>query len=359
MLIKPIIMFEFVGGKMKRPTALGIYIFAGGFTLGVKKYFKVLAHFDMGYGANVMRVNQPDIPLYLDEKYWPIEQFKSKVDFIYGNPPCAPWSLAGRQAWNAKQRPSHDKNWWQIDPRVQWVRRQFNLLVQIKPKIWVWESVPQAFKNGYPLIQELTQKALNLGYSVSYVHYNAMYLGSYQNRKRFFMVAHKVRIPWSLPKFKSPLTSTQALALYDKTGDHGFLQLSNVPPTFLKRAKPGSLRTAQKLCEAWCSHRFPFMAKKLAKDQPACGITSCFLVHPTLDRFLTIGELLFLAGFPTSYKLFGSIYSKGSLIGRGVAPPVGAWLAKQVYSGIKRNQATSDTVTNIDILKPPGKITIL
>ena len=43
--------------------ALGSYIFAGGFTIGVKKHFDIEAHFegDGAYGADTFSLNYPDI----------------------------------------------------------------------------------------------------------------------------------------------------------------------------------------------------------------------------------------------------------------------------------------------------------
>ena len=46
--------------------ALGTYIFAGGFTLGVKKHFDVLAHFEdkPGLYKKTVKANFPDLPIY-------------------------------------------------------------------------------------------------------------------------------------------------------------------------------------------------------------------------------------------------------------------------------------------------------
>ncbi len=75
--------------------AIGSHIFAGGFTIGVKKHFNVLAHFEGdGYGADTFSLNYPEIPVFVGPENWPTGDYKD-VDFIYGNPPCAPWSTLG------------------------------------------------------------------------------------------------------------------------------------------------------------------------------------------------------------------------------------------------------------------------
>ena len=50
--------------------ALGTYIFAGGFTLGVKKHFDVLAHFEEkpGLYKKTAKANFPNLPIYEGEE---------------------------------------------------------------------------------------------------------------------------------------------------------------------------------------------------------------------------------------------------------------------------------------------------
>jgi len=52
--------------RCRRFRAVGAYIFAGGFTLGVRQHFNGLCHLEEGsYGVATMRKNQPDIILEL------------------------------------------------------------------------------------------------------------------------------------------------------------------------------------------------------------------------------------------------------------------------------------------------------
>ena len=53
--------------------ALGAYIFAGGFALGVKKHFDILAHFEMKPGVykKTFQANFPNIEYYEGEENWP------------------------------------------------------------------------------------------------------------------------------------------------------------------------------------------------------------------------------------------------------------------------------------------------
>ena len=84
---------------MTKPTAIGAYIFAGGFTLGVREHFEVRAHLEESkYGVATFTKNQPGIPVYFPPENWPISTLKrdhEPIHFVYGNPPCAAWSGAG------------------------------------------------------------------------------------------------------------------------------------------------------------------------------------------------------------------------------------------------------------------------
>ena len=108
--------------------ALGTYIFAGGFTLGVSKHFDVDAHFESkpGLYKKTFKANFPDIPVYEGEDDWPRKKFKNKIDFVYCNPPCAPWSNLGGAQKGAGA--------WRDDPRIKCWRDSFNLLKDLKPK---------------------------------------------------------------------------------------------------------------------------------------------------------------------------------------------------------------------------------
>ncbi len=55
--------------SVKMYKVIGSFIFAGGFTVGVSKYFDVLAHLeDSNYGVNTFSANHPNIPVYIGEK---------------------------------------------------------------------------------------------------------------------------------------------------------------------------------------------------------------------------------------------------------------------------------------------------
>ena len=69
----------------RKPTALGVDIFAGLFTCGVKQAgFEVLGHLEHGnYGVKSALANYPKLDIRVGYDNWEPERFKGKVDFIY------------------------------------------------------------------------------------------------------------------------------------------------------------------------------------------------------------------------------------------------------------------------------------
>lgn len=78
------------------PTALGVHIFAGGFTCGVRAAgFRILGHLeDTPYGVESARRNFPGLDVRVGEGDWREAEFAGRVDFLYSNPPCFSASTA-------------------------------------------------------------------------------------------------------------------------------------------------------------------------------------------------------------------------------------------------------------------------
>jgi site-specific DNA-cytosine methylase len=55
---------------------------------------------------------------YEGEEEWPRKKYKGKIDFVYCNPPCAPWSNLGS---NSKRRTRLGED----DPRIACWRNSF------------------------------------------------------------------------------------------------------------------------------------------------------------------------------------------------------------------------------------------
>jgi DNA (cytosine-5)-methyltransferase 1 len=336
--------------------ALGAYIFAGGFTLGVRRHFDVRCHLEGdSYGVATVKHNMPELPVYHGPERWPLAELRREPwDLVYGNPPCAPWSQAGGVV--------HGRD-WREDPRVDCVRRHFGLLEELRPTVWVWESVPRAFTAGQELIRDLTERAQALGYAVTYLFQNAKWLGAPQNRPRFFFVAHRVRLTAAPVDFTAPLTPAEVLGRMNDIGE----QTWTLRPDLVELLP--DLKAGKRLVELWDARHPPETAERNAQgrlrgrppfgwhrcpwDRPANAVVGAMTVHPREDRLLTVKELAALCGFPPDYEFVGS--GQNSLIARGVCPPVGEWLARGVRESIEAGEPTAPVVELVDLREPPGE----
>lgn len=348
---------------MKKLNAVGAYIFAGGFTLGVREHFNILCHLEESpYGVATTRHNMPDLDIFVGPENWPLKEMQEwDIDFLYGNPPCAAWSVAGHTRTKGKDK-------WKTDPRVNCTIRHFDLLRQLRPKVWAWESVTQAYTKGAEFVRALEADALEMGYSVIYVLHDAQWLGLPQRRKRFFMLCHRVDLSPQAPNWSPPPTPLDFLSLAKPSGEPPVTpgDLRNFPPSFLKNVKPG-----ERLLRHWeranpeetrvikpngdVQGRPSYGHYRLPIDRPGNAIVGYSVVHPTEHRFLTVPEMQVLSGFPPDYHFTpGGASARAAELARGVCPPVGEWLARWVAAGIRNGRPVkSPTVRLATFLAPP------
>lgn len=348
-----------VGTKAERKlTAVGAYVFAGGFTVGVKAAgFDVLCHLedDPPYGAEVVRKNFPGLPIHAGYDAWPVDYFAGRdVDFVYGNPPCA--------AWSGNNPRSHVDGSWKTDPRVSCTRRHFSLLAALSPKVWAWESVTQAPDKGKELVDELSDEAITNGYSVTQLFHDAKYMGTPQTRKRWFLVAHRVEIDLSLSHLLPEMDAVKVLSkikpkgppAYDSGGNASFDEhLPSIPPgTRLRAWQEANLVPKGGWVVKSNGHfkgRVGFGHVRLKSRGPASATVGYSMVHPIDHRFMSLNEVQAVAGFPQSYQFTGSTNGAKDLdyIARGVCPPVGEWLARRVAQAVRDDVPVSDLVKSV------------
>lgn len=336
----------------KRPlTAIGCYIFAGGFTLGVRKHFRVLAHLEEGpYGTETARHNIPELKhaIFTDKDAWPAERL-GQVDFVYCNPPCAPWSRASE----GRAVP------WRLDPRLGCVQRAFSLVERVRPKVWAWESVRGAWTHGRPMVDELVARASALGYVATALLVDAARHGVPQRRLRFFLVLHRVALPWEPTGLRRE--RTVADALLDKRFKTATAAKTN--PEYVKLLHKMSSdeidlrQTFERLNKRYVDQKVAagekvtgrpsFLTRRLRPDRPALVLTGgAHHFHPTEDRMITVEESAALCGYPRSFKFIGPLSKQYAQVAQAVTPPVGEYLARVVSRGLTagRRPAGSEVV---------------
>lgn len=326
----------------KKFKALGVYIFAGGFTLGVKQHFEVLTHFEDGlYGVETAVTNRLIKQAFTDPAQWPVKDYTGKVDFLYGNPPCAPWSMA------SSGRGYH----WTVDPRVNAVRRMTELLRTIKPKVWAWESVRPTFVKGRELVDAVAFEAMKHGYHATVLMVDGQYHGVAQVRKRMFLVLSKVELPWTIGSRTEPMTVREAFKGVKRSKNfhqtYKSLEINQIPPKFAKLIKPG-----QRACHVWntlhedavrrtgekMKGRPGFLKFRLAWDMTSPVLLGgASLLHPVEHRYISIEESAALCGYPRDFQFKGGLSKQYAQIAQAVMPPVAEYLARQVKKGLEKN----------------------
>lgn len=345
----------------KNRTALGVHIFAGGFTVGVKAAgFDVLAHLeDSGYGSPSARMNWPEMPIHVGgTDAWPLDSLRGRVDLVYCNPPCAVFSPMGIVT-------TRGEGAWRTDPRLGCWYSAFDVLPATEPAVWACESVPQVYTRGREMIDELTRRALSLNYSVVHLAEDAKWTGLPQSRKRFFLVCHRPEIDLQFDyPFDDPPTVGEVLSRVKTPGhttSHPKIapliqhtpEGGRVSTTWMER-NPGwdSRRNAQ----GKVAGRPSFQDKRLSRDSVMPAYVGDKFYHPTQHRMIGINEAKALCGYPLDFKLEGRPGGWGSLLARAVMPSVGEWLARCVDESLSRPRLRrSPGVRLIDLVKPPGR----
>lgn len=326
---------------MKRFKALGVCVFAGGFTLGVRKHFECLAHFEEGpYGVETALKNKVVPVVFTDPAAWPIKEFAGKVDFIYANPACAPWSVA-----------SHGREiHWTEDPRVNSVRRAYQLLDKLKPDVWAWESVRPAFIKGRALVNTIAKDAMAQGYDATVLMVTGTYHGVPQPRRRFFLVLHRVALPWEPTGIKKTPTVREAWkgGFKTQTISTTWQHTTIAKWLSLKACKPGErpAKLFTKKNAAAAAARLPgdkligrpsHQWQRLDWDKPSAVMTGgCLRIHPDEARPITVEEQAALCGYPRSFRFYGSLSQQYAQTAQAVMPPVGEYLARIVRMGLEQ-----------------------
>jgi DNA (cytosine-5)-methyltransferase 1 len=343
----------------KSLNALGYHIYAGGFTVGVQKHFNVVAHLEhSNYGVKSAKMNFPKLPIYVKEDNWPSftdgTEVPPKIDLLYGNPPCAAFSIIG-------------KHKGANDPRLYYHEKFQDLIKVINPNVAVLESVQGLLKKGAELVDDFCQIP---GYAFYIVKHDAQYLGVPQCRKRVFLVASKYKIDWFARPLTEPIACKDAIKGIKKP--KGIIKLDNyiegfnylIPHTKqgesmevvfdrYHRAKGKKLKRGG--VKGGIQGRPSFCIVRNRAEEVSGTITGYPRVHPTLDRWMNINEYKALCSYPQDYELDSThLENAARQLTRAVMPGVGEWLAYIVKRAIQKGQAPNKIIEHVDV--KPSKV---
>ncbi len=321
---------------MARPlTALGGNIFAGLFTVGVKRAgYRVLGHLEHGpYGVATAKLNHPELAdrVWTRPSAWPDPSTFGRVNLMFCNPPCAAWSSA---------RASKKGSWEDHVERLAIIDHLTTYGIALKPDAWVWESVTNAWRHGRGFIDRIAEAWLDAGYSVTVLKQNNMYLGVPQNRPRVLVTAH--RHPLVLPPLTDPPDAAAVLKRVKPKKDDFFPgHTAEGWQNLWHRAEGhGNMRRVWQAMDTQqlkgVSRTPSFLVRRIAKEGPAPVMLDYEkLWHPTEPRCLTWREALALCGLPETWVPERWTKAAFSDLSRAVMPPVGEWLARAVADGLR------------------------
>lgn len=338
-------------------TALGVSVYAGGFTLGMRRHFDVRAHFEAGtFGVETFKRNQPGIPVYTDRTRWPRRDYAG-VDVIYANPPCSVWSICGRSLFTGNDN-------WKTDRNLQHSIDAMNLVFSMRPKIFALESVSLLETRGRDFIMQFAGAASEIGYATTLFQLDPKLWGLPQQRRRVFLIAHRVALgPPQLP----PSTSRNpAFADVKMTVDDAISGLTD--PGFVAPLVRGydevlkmGVKEGEQLARVWerahcigvregmgtgrrLRGRPSFSAHRVKGYEPCDSIigSSQAFIHPHEDRFLGSRELGVLCGFPEDY-IWPQSTQAGVEIGKGVTVLAASILGQYLERALRENEPVGDT----------------
>ena len=323
-------------------SAIGINIYGGGFTLGViwSGGFRVDGQWEeCDAGSRTFNLNTryfKGIPHPLKYEEW--DPFATP-NFVYANPPCAPWSAANT-------RTGMTKDLRRADPRLAMTKRSMETAMQLKPDVFALETVARGYTMGRAYYDGWAEQWIKAGYGVTYYLTDALLLGVPSTRQRFHFLAHRkdlCLVDDVNTKDFMPRTVSQVIAdIQDRFGHlphHMPRRMSANAHHLCKVVKEGRLLTGtddednaemQKAVAA-CEWKPSFLNRKLVWDAPAFTVVNLEQhVHPRRPRFLTLREGMRVTGYPDDFLV---AQSQGAT--QAVLPLVGKHIAEIALDSIE------------------------
>lgn len=330
-------------------TAVDLFCGAGGLTHGlIRGGIKVVAGIDVDRSCRYpYEKNNSARFLERDIKVLPGSEIKklfagAETTLLAGCAPCQPFSTYSR---GRRKRGSESE--WEL------VASFGRLVREVKPDLVTMENVPQV--EHHPVFNEFLESLR--GYRVSWAAIECSKLGIPQTRKRFVLVASRLRgAELSIPveDRRKPMTVRKAIASLPvlSAGEadvrdplHIACRLSDLNLKRIRASKPGGTwRDWKPSLRAACHRKssgdtYPSVYGRMEWDKPAPTMTTqCFgygngrFGHPEQDRAITLREAAMLQTFPRNYAFVAPgervrFSHMGRLIGNAVPVRLGEIIA--------------------------------
>lgn len=374
--------------------ALSIHTFAGGMLMGVRQAgFEVDQSYEpLDYGTKTLEARhgiQVMAKGMHDVKSWPIPD--GQIDFVFGNPRCGGFSNNSMANTDGSRSKGKGADCYQSADTEELVKFGTEIL---EANVVAWESVqdlPNRPENRPFLDRMIETYFLPNGYQVAHVFHNAANFGCPQYRKRYFCVGYKDWLTFNLdipnppkrmvtvgdvlgPLLDRPTTPSEGLCSTSGGSYHGDMhrRLARIEHIYKYIPQGGSMNhMLQSKGAEWFKEHFenekprgpkketlydkakrakstsPFglpgsstyCAARLKWDGPCPTLVGdCLtILHPLLDRTITINEVAALMGWGDIIPADppSGTGDPGRLMARGVVPSCSEWLARGVMKSLK------------------------
>lgn len=345
----------------KKLKAVGINIYGGGFTLGVLKYFEVVGQWEeIRLGARTFDLNFAGIPRPLSQSEWPVKEFTGKVDLVYANPPCVPWSDAS--SYSTRTNPGQIGRSGKTtadrfnDPLLMLTDSTMRTALRLRPRVFISESVENAYNVGVSHYEPYKQAWRKAGYAVTYFLTDALLHGAPCRRRRFHFIAHDCRLLLgAAPNIGRATTVRDAIGdlvkvKFNKDFQHVEVPVGNWNKTdeyrhILKLVPPfGRLAATVNQLESFCGPRPSTFVQRLRWDTVS-GTVLRFghKIHPDGNRWITFREGLRLLTYPDDFYAHNEIDAADSVL-----PAVSTFLAGVARRSIQYNEGVKPEFNVVD-----------
>lgn len=327
--------------------AIGVHVFAGGFTRGFQRVMEVPLQLE-SHGFGVETAQQLTEVINDEPDAWPRD---TGCKVCFGNPRCTGFSTitSGYDGtchgpWAKQTQDIHDLCEYAIKANMDVV---------------CWESVQQAYSVGRPLLDYLSQEVFApRHYRIAHIMLSAASCGGFQHRKRYFFIAYrdcyKFNIePPGIPEH--PPTVFDAIWHHKDRECRPFkLKNTDYDPDCYLDLTPGEWETVPRLPNGWNLNMMGRLAFKLLNPKqqitykwrnsnmpfsmhgifrlqwlvpfPTIHSSAGRWIHPWHHRPVTIRELCSAMG----WDFFPVGKNPVAQIAKGVVPDAGEWIARQI-----------------------------
>lgn len=355
--ILPIMALSFFSG------AMGLDI--GMRNAGIKA---VLACESNKYCRMTIKKNSHDIALIGDINNFSSDKIlemaniprETKIDVIFGGPPCQAFSTAGKQKGFNDNRGNVFLKYLDIISEIKPTYVVIENVRGILSTPYPYESIKQPIKGGAMML--ILDKLKEIGYTISFNLYNAAYFGVPQIRERIVIIA---KLGCKKVNYLTPTHSDNPehnLCPWKTFGD-AIKNIKNKPQNYISFPE-SRLKYYRLLTEGQYWKNLPEdlqkealgksfnlgggktgFLRRLSFDKPSPTLVTnptmpaTDLAHPIEDRPLSIEEYKCIQGFPDDWIICGPILEQYKQLGNAVPIKLGEAIGKAIIddmNGIKK-----------------------